>query len=171
MQAPVGVGQPADLLMRFLARLIDYIILIVVTGILGGIIVAAIWGASGGGVLGFGTGGVYAARVVSSVLGAVIYLGYFALMEARNGQTLGKMLLKLQTQGPDGQRPSLEMAVRRNFWVALGILGVIPYVGGLIGNLAELVIMIVIAVTINNSPTRQGWHDHLAGGTKVIKIG
>jgi hypothetical protein len=55
--------------------------------------------------------------------------------------------------------------------VALGILGVIPIIGGLIGGLAELVIVIVIAVTINNSPTKQGWHDNLAGGTKVIKIG
>jgi uncharacterized RDD family membrane protein YckC len=141
----------------------------VVTGIIAGIIVAAIYGT--GGAFYMGTGGHYAARVVSAVLSAAIYLGYFALMEHHFGQTLGKMLLKLQTQGPDGQRPTLQETVRRNFWVALGILGVIPVVGGALGNLAELVIMIVIAVTINNSPTRQGWHDHLAGGTQVIKIG
>ena len=28
---------------------------------------------------------------------------------------------------------------------------------------------IVIAVTINNSPTKQGKHDELAGGTQVVK--
>ncbi len=169
MQAPSGVGQPADLLMRFLARLIDGIIIGIVTSIVvTTIIVGAIWG-SGGSY--FGVGSNYAANAVSSVLSAAIYLGYFAFLESRNGQTLGKMLLKLQTQGPDGRPPSMEQALRRNAWVALGALAVIPFVGGFIGGLAELAAVIMIAVTINNSPTKQGWHDDFAGGTRVVKIG
>jgi uncharacterized RDD family membrane protein YckC len=170
MQAPSGIGQPADLLMRFLARLIDFVIIGVVLGILGGI-VGAIIGISGVGLGYFGTGLGYVYVAVSAVVSAAIYLAYFSLMEANNGQTLGKMLLKLQTQGPDGRKPTLEMALRRNLWVALGVLRLIPVVGGLLAGLAELVAAIMIAVTINNSPTRQGWHDHFAGGTKVIKIG
>jgi uncharacterized RDD family membrane protein YckC len=121
--------------------------------------------------LGCGRGRSCAGGAISGVITAALYLGYFTLMESRNGQTLGKMLLKLQTQGPDGATPTTEQALKRNFWVALGILGVIPVVGAPIGGLAELVIVIVIAVTISNSPTRQGWHDNLAGGTKVVKIG
>jgi uncharacterized RDD family membrane protein YckC len=113
----------------------------------------------------------FAAGAVSAVITAALYLGYFPLMESRNGQTIGKMLLKLQTQGPDGSTPTTEQALKRNFWVALGILGVIPIIGGIIGGLAELAIVIVIAVTINSSPTRQGWHDNFAGGTQVVKIG
>jgi hypothetical protein len=42
---------------------------------------------------------------------------------------------------------------------------VVPYVGALLAFIAY----IVIAVTINASPCRQGRHDDLAGGTQVIK--
>ena len=166
-----GAGQPADLLMRFLARLIDFILLGIVNGIIIAIIVAGLFGLSGGNGYGFGTGAGYAARALSAVITAVLYLGYFTLMESRNGRTIGKMLLKLQTQGPDGSTPTTEQALKRNFWVALSILGVIPVVGGLIGSVAELVIVILIAVTIHNSPIREGWHDKLAGGTRVAKTG
>ena len=38
-----------------------------------------------------------------------------------------------------------------------------------LGGLLAVVAYIVIAVTINNSPTKQGKHDELAGGTQVIK--
>ena len=166
-----GAGQPADLLMRFLARLIDFILLGIVNGIIIAIIVAGLFGLSGGNGYGFGTGAGYAARALSAVITAVLYLGYFTLMESRNGRTIGKMLLKLQTQGPDGSTPTTEQALKRNFWVALSILGVIPVVGGLIGSVAELVIVILIAVTIHNAPIREGWHAKLAGGTRVIKTG
>ena len=144
-----GVGQPADLLMRFLARLIDFILLGIVNAIITAIVVVGAFGLSGGNSFGFGMGRSFEAGAVSAVITAALYLGYFTLMESRNGQTIGKMLFKLQTQGPDGSTPTTEQALKRNFWVALGI----------------------IAVTISNSPTRQGWHDNLAGGTKVIKIG
>jgi hypothetical protein len=40
-----------------------------------------------------------------------------------------------------------------------------PFVGGLLGVIA----IIVIAVTIAGSPTKQGKHDELAGGTQVLK--
>jgi uncharacterized RDD family membrane protein YckC len=166
-----GVGQPADLLMRFLARLIDFVILGIGVAIINAILFVGIFGLASGGGFGMSMGGSYAYAALTGVLGAVIYLGYFSLLESRNGQTLGKMLLKLRTEGPDGNPPSMELAIKRNFWVALGALAVIPIVGGLIGGLAELAIIIVIAVTISNSPTKQGWHDTFAGGTKVIKVG
>ena len=52
------------------------------------------------------------------------------------------------------------------------MLGIIPFIGGLIGALAELVAVIVIAVGIsNNTATRQAWHDNFAGGTRVVKEG
>ncbi|MGN6129538.1 MAG: RDD family protein [Nocardioidaceae bacterium] len=167
--APSGVGQPADLLMRFLARLIDYVLLWIVTALVVSVVVVGILM---GGPRGFlDTGPSYLAGVVSAVLTAAIYLGYFTVMEASLGQTVGKMLLKLRTEGPGGARPTLEQALRRNVWVAFGLLGLIPVVGGVIGWLAQLAAMIAIAVTINNSPTRQGWHDHFGGGTRVIRIG
>lgn len=163
-----GVGQPADLLVRFAARLIDGILVGIVNAVIAAVVVAAILGLDGG-AYSLGAGDNYAASAVNGVIGAVIGLGYFALMESRRGQTVGKMLLKLRTESQDGNLPTLEMAVKRNFWMALGALAVVPFLG-VIGSLAELVIVIVIAVTISQSPIRQGWHDKLAG-TRVIKIG
>jgi uncharacterized RDD family membrane protein YckC len=166
-----AVGQPADLLMRFLARLIDFILLGIVNTIIAVIIIAGAFGLNGGNAYGFGPRLSYGASALSAVIASVLYLGYFALMESGNGRTIGKMLLKLQTQGPDGSTPTREQALKRNFWVALGILGVIPVVGGVIGSLAELAIVILIAVTIHRSPIREGWHDKLAGGTRVVRTG
>ena len=54
-----------------------------------------------------------------------------------------------------------QSAIRNSFT----LLSVIPYIGGLLAFIAY----IVIAVTINNSPTKQGKHDELAGGTQVVK--
>lgn len=165
-----GAGQPADLLMRFLARLIDFILVGVVNAIITLIVVAGFLGLNSNGTLeGLGAGGGYASGAISGVIGAAISLAYFALLESRTGQTLGKLLLRLRTEGPDGGPPSLEVALRRNFWVALGALSVVPIVGGLIGSIAELVIVIVIAVTISQSPVKQGWHDKLAGGSRVVR--
>jgi len=166
---PPGVGQPGELGIRFVARLIDGIIVGIVVGILNAIIVVGLFGLSGGGY-GLSMGAGWAASAISSIISAGLYLGYFTFMESRNGQTVGKMIFKLQTQAPDGSKVTTEQSLKRNLWVALGILGVIPFLG-IVGSLLELAAVIAIAVTINNSPTKQGWHDNFAGGTKVVKIG
>ena len=169
---PAGVGQPADLLNRFLARLIDWVLLAIVNGILvSAIVVGAIMGADAGG-FGYNAGTSFAASAVTAVLSAAIYLGYFAYMESSRGQTVGKMLLKLETRGPEGGRPTMEQALKRNAFMALGLLAIIPVLGWLLASLAQLVAVIMIAVTINNNTaTRKGWHDEFAGGTSVVKVG
>lgn len=165
------VGRPAELLDRFVARLLDGIILAVVGGlVVGTVIIGAIFQGSVG-ALGFG-GSSWLASAVSAVLTAALYLAYFGFLESSRGQTLGKMVMKLETQGPDGGRPTLEQALRRNAFMALGVLGVIPIIGGLLGGLASLAAAIIIAVGINNDVAgRRGWHDQFAGGTQVIKTG
>jgi uncharacterized RDD family membrane protein YckC len=169
--APSQAGQPADLMSRFLARLIDYVILFVVNMIVVTVIVVgAIMGDSAG-VGGLGSTN-FAAAAVSSVIAAVIYVGYFAFMESSRGQTIGKMAMKLKVQGPGGGNPTMAEAVKRNAWAGLGILGIVPVIGGVVGGLLQLAAVIYIAVTINNNvATRQGWHDEFAGGTRVIKLG
>jgi uncharacterized RDD family membrane protein YckC len=172
---PTGaIGQPADLGPRFVARLLDFILLGLVTGILGSVVVAGMLLGSHGSM--FSTWGVgrstsYPANAVSSVISAVIALGYFTLLESRRGQTLGKMLLKLQTRGPGGARPTVQQALRRNAFTAIPVLGVVPVLGAVSG-LLSLIAVITIAVTIHrNTTTHRGWHDDFAGGTTVVRVG
>jgi uncharacterized RDD family membrane protein YckC len=156
-----GVGAPADLATRFLARLIDHILLGIVNfAIIVPLVIAAAFTGVGNGLNPFG--GFSAGSLVAAIVTAAITIGYFALMESNSGQTVGKMLIGLKTVGPDGNKPTMEQALKRNSWYALGI---VPFLGGL----AQLAATIYIAVTISNSATRTGWHDTFAGGTKVIK--
>jgi hypothetical protein len=65
--------------------------------------------------------------------------------------------------GPGGApKPTVQQSAIRNSWT---LLPIIPFVGGLLGVIA----IVVIAVTINSSPTKQGKHDEIAGGTQVVK--
>ena len=170
---PSGLPRPGELLDRLLARLIDFVLLAVVNAILvSTLVVGTLMGRSTGLAGGFGFGVAdYAASAVASVASAAITLGYFAILESSRGQTIGKMLLKLKTTGPDGQNPTLEQAVRRNLFTAIGVLGVVPVLGVFAG-LLSLVASIMIAVGINNdTANRQAWHDHFAGETRVWKVG
>lgn len=156
-----GIGAPADLGPRVLARLIDYLILwALFLVILFPLFLALSFLGSIGGVFG---GGFSLGSLVFAIITAAIVVGYFAIMESQRGQTVGKMVMGLQTRGPNGGNPTTEEAVKRNLWNALTI---IPILGGLL----ELAAAIYIMVTINQSPTKAGWHDVFAGGTQVIKI-
>ena len=165
---PTG-AKPGELVDRFVARLIDGILV----GIGGGIIAAIIGGVLGLGTsTAFGTGGNLAGSVVSAIIGTAISLGYFVFMENSRGQTLGKMVMKLKVIGPNGQNPTPEESVKRNIFLAFGLAGVVPIIGGLISGLASLVAVITIAVGISQDKVRrQAWHDKFAGGTQVLKIG
>jgi uncharacterized RDD family membrane protein YckC len=169
-----GTGAPGGLGPRFLARLVDYLLLGVVNGVLVSfLVVGVLLGSDAGSLTGWGVGeGVsWTTSAVSSVVTGGITLGYFTLMEANRGQTVGKMLLKLETRGPAGGRPTTEQALRRNLFTVIGVLGIIPFLGFLAG-LLSLAAVIMIAVTIsNNRETRRGWHDDFAGGTTVVKVG
>ncbi len=168
------IGQPADLGPRFVARLLDFILLSVVSGIIGSTIVAGMLMSADTSVFstyGIGRSVSNAANAVTSVISALLALGYFTLMEANRGQTLGKMLLKLQTQGPGGGHPTMRAALRRNAFTAIPVLGVIPVLGAFSG-LLSLIAMITIAVTIRrDTATHRGWHDDFAGGTTVVRTG
>lgn len=156
-----GPGAPADLGTRFLARLIDSILISIVTfWIIVGLFIPALFTNAATGFDFFG--GFRLSSIVGSILTAAVVIGYFAFMESRTGQTVGKMLIGLKTVGPDGNPPTMEQAIKRNAFYALSI---IPILGGL----AQLAAVIYIAVTINSSPTNTGWHDEFAGGTKVIR--
>lgn len=166
-QPAAGVPRPGELIDRFLARLIDGVLFAIVYFVLSAVFVAIF-------VTGFrSTGEAFLVALFLTIATVVIYIGYYAILESRNGATLGKQLLKLRVVGPDGRsNPTMEQAVRRNLWYAIGLIGIIPVLGFFLGPLASLAAVIGIAVTINNdTANRRGWHDNFAGGTQVLKIG
>jgi uncharacterized RDD family membrane protein YckC len=164
-QSPAAVplaGQPGDLGTRFVARLID--------GVLIGITVGAITGILGLAAFGMGMRGP-AAAAMGSLISTAIALGYYVFMESTQGQTVGKMILKLRVQNLEGQNPTIEQALKRNAWVAISLIGIVPLLGGFIAGVASLAAVIYIAVTISNdAETRRGWHDRF-GDTRVVKLG
>jgi len=130
---------------RFGARIIDGILVGIVAGIL-----AMIFGATSN-------------ILVTGLFSGVLMFAYFVAMEVTQGRTLGKMLLGLSVHGPGGaSKPDVKQSAIRN---AFTLLTIVPYIGGLLAVIAY----VVIAVTINGSPTKQGKHDELAGGTQVVK--
>jgi len=143
---PMGFGgKPGGLGVRFGARIIDGLLVGIVAGVL-----AVLFNASDN-------------IMVTGLFSGVLLFIYFVAMEVTQGRTLGKMLLGLSVHGPGGApKPDVKQSAIRN---AFTLLTVVPYVGGLLAIIAY----IVIAVTINSSPTKQGKHDELAGGTQVVK--
>jgi uncharacterized RDD family membrane protein YckC len=159
-------GRPGELMDRFLARLVDGLFLGIAYWILSAVFASLFLRGlihSAGEVL------LYATFL--SIFFVSVAIGYFAWFESNRGQTLGKQLLKLQVFGPRGGHPTMEQAVRRNIFYAAQLITIIPVVGWIVGPLASLALVIMVAVTINNDPVRrQGWHDQLAGGTYVLKV-
>jgi uncharacterized RDD family membrane protein YckC len=139
-------AQPGGLGVRFFARLIDGILVNVVAFALS--IVLFDWDYW---------------WMVTGLFSGVMMFGYFVLFEVAYGTSLGKKLLGLMVRGPAGAaKPDLKQSAIRNSFT---LLAVVPYVG----NLLAFVAYVIIAVTISASPTRQGKHDELAGGTQVVK--
>jgi hypothetical protein len=146
---PLGMGGPGDLWPRFFARLIDTIGAGFVVGFVAGMLSRAVPASTN--------------FVVLSVLSGVLTYAYFVFFESKRGATLGKRMLGLRVLGPGGApAPTVQQSATRNSFV---LLGAIPYVGGVL----SLIAAIYLAVTIEGSPTKQGKHDQIAGGTQVIK--
>ena len=158
-----GGGVPAEVLPRFLARLIDGLLLGAISVVLGLVL-------GGGAVIsGVGQGTSYAVSALISLLGVAIGFAYFGFMDSSQGGTLGKKALSLRVVSPTGGNPTFTESVKRNIFLAVGILGLLPFLG-LISPLITLVAYITIAVGISqDTDRRQAWHDRFAGGTQVVK--
>lgn len=168
-----GAGRPGGLGARFGARVLDAIIVGIPLAIL--LVIVAVIGEATGSV------GAWLFGVLGAAIALVAIMGYFTWMEANRGQTIGKQALNLRTEGPNGGNPTMEQAFRRNAFylfglggslisavLSIGVLWVIGSIISFLAGLAGLAAIIVIAVTINSSPTKQGKHDEFAGGTRVV---
>jgi uncharacterized RDD family membrane protein YckC len=141
---PAGLV-PGGLVVRFFARLIDGISVGIVSFLLSLFTdtLSSIW--------------------VTGLFTGLLMFVYFMAFETAQGWTPGKRVLGLRVHGPGGApKPTAQQAAIRNVWT---LFPIIPFVGGLLAFVA----MIVIAVSISGSPTKQGKHDDIAGGTQVVK--
>ena len=138
-------GHPGSLGYRFGARVIDGILVGIFASLL-----AALFKSSG-------------SILVTGLFTGLLMFVYFVAFEVTQGRTLGKRLLGLSVRGPGGApKPDLKQSAIRN---AFTLLPIVPFIGGVLG----VVAIVVIAMTINSSPTKQGKHDEMAGGTQVVK--
>lgn len=137
-------AQPGGLGVRFGARVIDGLLVGVVAGLLSSMFHAT------------------SSIMVTGLFTGLLMFVYFVAMEVTQGRTVGKMLLGLSVRGPGGApRPDFKQSAIRN---AFTLLTIIPF-----GGLLTFIAMVWIAASINSSPTKQGKHDELAGGTQVVK--
>lgn len=145
MPSAHGYVQPGGLGARFVARLVDGIIVGIIALLLT-LLVADVSNV-----------------LVTGLFSGLLTFAYFVAFEVTKGWTPAKKMLGMAVTAPGGAGlPTLQQSAIRN---AFTLLNIIPFVGGLLA----LIAYIVIAVTISNSPTKQGKHDELAGGTQVIK--
>ena len=160
------VGTPADLGVRFGARLIDTVVVTVLLVVLGGLLGRAV------GSFSADSAQVYLVAAMLAVLTFVVSVGYFTVLESALGATLGKRLLKLRVLGPDGAgRPSLGQALRRNLWMGTGVLRAVPVAGYALALVAQVGAIVTICLSISGDEQhRQGWHDRVAGGTRVVSL-
>jgi uncharacterized RDD family membrane protein YckC len=136
----LGPGSPnSSLLVRFAARIVDSLVVAVV-GVLLGVAMefSPLW----------------------LVIQAFWVYAYFVLFDVGAGTTPGKRLFGLKLLGPQGGRPTLAQAAARE---AFTLVGAVPFAGPVL----FLAAWITIAFTINSSPTGQGIHDRVGGGTRV----
>jgi uncharacterized RDD family membrane protein YckC len=138
----VGAGLGARVGARLLDVLIVSIPLSIVLSLVG-------WGA--GAVL--DAGGTRGQ--LTAALQSLLFFGYFVWFESSRGATIGKSVVGIEVQGPDGGPPSVERAMKRNAWM---LLGLIPLIGGLL----SLVALIAIIITIASGSDMQGIHDQWA---------
>lgn len=112
------------------------------------------------------------AGAVAYVVTSAALLGWYGGWQHGVGATPGMLALRLRVRDPSGEdNPSLGAAVTRN------LPQVLVSFGGYSGNevtdalltVVTLVIFVAIGITISGSPTRQGFHDRLAGGTYVVR--
>lgn len=172
--AQQGLPRPGELLDRFLARLIDGVLVgvvyVILAVILGAILISSQSVNQQTGTVDGGSRIVY--NIVFSVLITAVNLGYFVLMESSRGQTVGKMVMKLKVFGPDGtSNPTMAESVKRNIWLGLGILAILGTIGSVLNFLLGVGAIVLIVIGINTLPRRQTWFDTFAGGTQVMKVG
>ncbi|MEU4225121.1 RDD family protein [Nonomuraea sp. NPDC026600] len=172
MQPPGAPAPLAEWWQRLVARIIDGVIFGIVSGVLG-LILAAILLSSYNSVTGTSSGllGPLAYGIVQTILMTAIYVAYEYFMTKMSGQTVGKLVMgiKIVPMGnmlPPGGLPN-EVALKRAAITWGGyLLGIIPFVGTLLGGIA---VALNGASQLWDKPLQQTFADKFSN-TVVVKI-
>ncbi|WP_315967788.1 RDD family protein [Planotetraspora sp. A-T 1434] len=153
--APLPPGAPAPLAEwweRLVARIIDSLIFGVVYAILSVILTAI-------------TGGAVLAGILAGLIGYGAYAAYDYTLHAKDGQTIGKKVMKIKLAGVGGA-PLDSSAVMKRSVLYPGVFALygIPVVGFLAGAFAFVTGLFILI----DKPLQQGLHDKVAG-TVVVK--
>ncbi|AEA27743.1 RDD family protein [Pseudonocardia benzenivorans] len=179
---PVPPGAPGPIpewWERWVGRIIDGVLYMVIYWILS-FILAAIFVSSVSFDIASGTytsgSGFIIAAVLTWVIGGLLYAAYDFLMHSRNGQTVGKMVMKMRVVAPDGSKPDTATLLKRSLIYpgVFGIVGLLAFVSvfgfGLIGLIVGIFSLIDGIFVITDQPLRRALHDQWAK-TIVIKSG
>jgi uncharacterized RDD family membrane protein YckC len=159
VQMPPAVAPQANYAgfwIRFLAIIIDCVILGIVTSIINSIFGAgfAFVPTTSDGTSSAGTFGFLAGMMgLSFIINLVINYGYYVILTGLYGATLGKMVLGLRVVDANGQKIGIPKAVLREIigkWIS-GIVFALGY------------------IWVAFDEKKQGWHDKIAG-TYVVKV-
>jgi uncharacterized RDD family membrane protein YckC len=143
---PFPAEHKATLGKRFLARLVDGLVLFVPT-------LAISLPIAGGLAIGSSNTGTRA--FIAGVVSVGLSFAYNVVLESSQGRTIGKRALGLEVRAGDGL-PTPTQAAKRNLYM---LLSAVP--GG-IGGLLSIGSAIGIAVTISRDPYGRGAHDRYA---------
>ena len=143
---------------RFFGFVIDLIVVLILVGILNAVGLIDSFASEEGEVV----------STVDGLIQAGVGFGYYFVLTALLGATLGKMALGMKVVGADGNRakPS-SILVRELIARALGAV-LSAVIGATIGGLIGLAVGLVIIIMILFDDKRQGLHDKI-GGTFVVR--
>ena len=137
---------------RFVAWFIDVIIVVVVLGILNGVGVIDTFVVEEGETV----------PVLHVLVQGIIGLGYFTVLTAVWGATLGKMAMGMRVVDAEGAKPGPVTVLQREFVVG----GLAPFPAVMLGvnegGGLSLLVMLVVVFWILVDDRRQGLHDKLA---------
>ncbi len=152
---------------RVAALLIDGILLGIIAGIIFAIVAAIVPGPNFDDPTRFGV--VTPAVIIGGLGGLIVsYLYFFLSWRSAGKATPGQRVFKMQVGNAfDGAAlTARQITIRWLTLFGLGILSVVPFLGGL-GGLATIIWDIVLLVTTASSPTKQGMQDRWAGSAVV----
>jgi len=166
-QAPLPPGVPAPLAEwweRWVARFIDGLIFGVIFFILSSIF-NSMFGPSLEDVLRGDVGSTFLPGFLAAIIGYGAYTAYDYVMHSKDGQTVGKKVMKIQVVRLGGGAPLAADQMKRSIlipgaWVLYGI--------PILNFLVAIFTLVVGILIITDKPRQQGLHDKVAG-TVVVK--